>query len=75
MGTTTPDHGYEPWARAAVERGAGLTVEMGRELLETLDNLRSHIAELEGRQEAILGIAERELRTESLAAKVVRTFS
>lgn len=38
-----PDYGYEPWARAAIERGDGLTHEMGVELLATIDTLRKQV--------------------------------
>lgn len=38
-----PDYGYEPWARAAIERGDGLTYEMGVELLATIDKLRKQV--------------------------------
>lgn len=39
------DTGMEPWARAALDRGEGLTADMGRALADQLDALRLRMAE------------------------------
>lgn len=41
------DHGYEPWARANVERGSHCPPEQVAELLANLDKARARITDLE----------------------------
>jgi len=45
--TDRPDFGYEPWARAAVDRGIAPGVEAVRELLATIDTLRDRVSQLQ----------------------------
>lgn len=47
------DYGYEPWARANLRDGLGLTPQMGGELLTNLDKARERITELEAENTAI----------------------
>lgn len=56
--TARPDHGHEPWARAAIDRGAGLTVEQGRELLATIDTLRKRVETLAEEKRQLVVVAQ-----------------